>query len=208
MQQINSLDQLYVQKLQMIYDAERQTLEAFPRLTQMVQNDDLRTGMEAHRQQTEDQARQVEQLVRARDGQTQGMTCLSMRALIQEAEQTLPSIQDPDTRDAFIIAAQQAVEHHEMAAYGTARTWAQELGYDDDAAMLQSILDQEGSTDKLLSDVAERRVNPQASSGGSDVDVTPRAQMGDRSMGGTGTSAGLGNDARGDQGIADAQSDA
>jgi len=77
----------------------------------------------------------------------------------------LPNIHDPDTRDAFIIGAQQAIEHHEIAAYGTARTWAQQLGLDDDADLLQQTLDEEGKADKMLSQIAEQSVNQQASQG-------------------------------------------
>jgi ferritin-like metal-binding protein YciE len=177
---VTSLQELYVQKLQMIYDAEQQTLEAFPRVIQMARNDDLRTGFEAHRQQTEDQVRRLEKLFQAHGESSKRADCLSMRALLQEAQQVLPSIQDDDTRDAFLIAAQQGVEHHEIADYGTARTWARQLGFRDDARTLQEILRQEESTDQLLSDIAERMVNPVAASATSDVDVTPRARPGDR----------------------------
>jgi hypothetical protein len=108
-----------------------------------------------------------------------------MRALLQEGEELAPAIQDEDTRDAFLISAQQAVEHHEIAAYGTVRTWARQLDFDDDASVLQAILDEERRADQLLSDVAERMVNPEAASAASDVDVTPRAQPGDRTAAAT-----------------------
>jgi ferritin-like metal-binding protein YciE len=177
---VTSLQELYLQKLQMIYDAEQQTLQAFPRAIQMAHNENLRNGLEAHRRQTEEQVRRLEGLFSARGQSPKRTESRSMRALLQEAEEVLPTIQDDDTRDAFIIAAQQAVEHHEIADYGTGRTWARQLGFDDDAAVLQEILDQERSADKLLSDVAERMVNPDAAAGTGDLDVTPRAQPGDR----------------------------
>lgn len=88
-----------------------------------------------------------------------------MRALIQEAQSTLQNIQDPETIDAFVIGAQQAIEHHEIAAYGTARSWAQQLGRDDDARMLQQTLDEEGKADEMLTSIAEGRVNERASQG-------------------------------------------
>jgi ferritin-like metal-binding protein YciE len=189
---VTSLQELYLQKLQMIYDAEQQTLKAFPRVIKMARNDDLRNGLEAHRQQTEEQVRRLDELFSRRGQDAQRAQSLSMRALLQEAEQILPTIQDDDTRDAFIIAAQQAVEHHEIAAYGTARTWARQSGFADDAQVLEGILEQEKRADQLLTDVAERIVNREAATRGRDVDVTQRAQQGDRaaSSGRSSTSGG------------------
>jgi ferritin-like metal-binding protein YciE len=177
---ITSLQALYQQKLQMIYDAEQQALQAFPRIIQMVRNDDLRTGLEKHRRQTEEQARRMDELLRRRGQGAERTESASMRALLRETEQLLAMIQDEDTRDAFIIAAQQAVEHHEIAAYGTARTWARQSGFTEDARLLEEILDQEKDADQLLSDVAERIVNREAATRGSDAGVTQRAQPGDR----------------------------
>ena len=88
-----------------------------------------------------------------------------MRALIEEAQTTLASVEDPDTIDAYIIGAQQAIEHHEIAAYGTARSWAQQLGLEDDTASLQRTLDEEGEANELLSVIAERSVNERAARG-------------------------------------------
>ena len=88
-----------------------------------------------------------------------------MRALIEEAQTTLSSAEDPDTIDAYIIGAQQAIEHHEIAAYGTARSWAQQLGLEGDSTSLQRTLDEEGEANELLSIIAEQRVNERASKG-------------------------------------------
>jgi ferritin-like metal-binding protein YciE len=175
--QINSLQDLYLNKLQMIYDAEQQGLESMPQLMQMVQNEEVRQAFQMHAQQTQEQVRRLEQLFQ-QNGQTpQRMTCASMQTLLQEAQQLVQQVQDPDTRDAFLIAAEQAIEHHEIAAYGTARTWAQELGLDMDADLLQETLQEEEQADRMLTQIAERRVNPQAAS--ADRDVTPGAMRGD-----------------------------
>ena len=196
----SSLHDLYVNKLQLIYDAEQQALQAMPQLTSRVQNDDLRSGLEAHRRQTEEQVRRLEQVFR-RLGQTpQRRDCLSMRALIQEAQQMTGQIQDPDTLDAFVIAAAQAIEHHEIAAYGTARTWALQSGNEDDADILERTLQEEKGTDTLLSDIAERMVNPSAAEGrasSGERDVTPGAHR-EAPAGGSafgGTSPEVGRDA-------------
>jgi ferritin-like metal-binding protein YciE len=162
-----SLQDLYTQKLQLLLDAEQQGLSAMPQLVQQVQNEQLRMALQQHHQQTEQQVQRLQQLIGNRQSgeSMQNAECISMRALIQEAQMLLPNIQDPDTIDAFIIGAQQAIEHHEIAAYGTARTWAQQLGFDEDADLLQETLDEEGQADKMLTQIAERSVNEQASQG-------------------------------------------
>ena len=105
----------------------------------------------------------------------------------------LPRIQDPDTIDAFIIAAAQAVEHHEIAAYGTARAWAEQLGFTDDANVLQNTLDEENRADKLLSSIAERSVNEQASdSADREVQVRSGGHADRAQSGGSGSGAGRG----------------
>lgn len=160
-----SLDDLYSQKLQLLLDAEHQGLDALPQLAQAVHDPKLRDTLQQHRRESEGHVQRLQQLI---DGNARGSRneeCISMRALIQEAQRTLDTIQDPDTVDAFVIGAQQAIEHHEIAAYGTARSWAQELGRDDHARTLQQILDEEGNADKQLSAIAERQVNERAAQG-------------------------------------------
>jgi ferritin-like metal-binding protein YciE len=160
-----SLKDLYQQKLQLLLDAEQQGLDAMPQLAQRVQDDRLRDALERHRGQTQEQVQRLQQLLTNRELSGQRRECTSMRALIDEAQSTLANIEDPDTIDAFVIGAQQAIEHHEIAAYGTARTWAKELGYDRDADLLQRSLDEEGDADKQLTKIAERSVNERATRG-------------------------------------------
>ena len=163
---VDSLQDLYQQKLQMILDAEQQGLQAYPQMLEMVQHQELRQAMQTHMQQTQQQVQQLQQLTQ-QGGQSMqgGQRCVSMQALIQEAQQMVGQIQDPDTRDAFLIGAAQAIEHHEIAAYGTARAWARELGRQQDVQVLEQILDQEKQTDALLTQLAERRVNQEAAQG-------------------------------------------
>lgn len=160
-----SLDDLYSQKLQLLLDAEHQGLDALPQLAQAVHDPKLRDTLQQHRRESEGHVQRLQQLI---DGNARGSRneeCISMRALIQEAQRTLDTIQDPDTVDAFVIGAQQAIEHHEIAAYGTARSWAQQLALEDDATSLQRTLDEEGEANELLSIIAEQRVNERAAQG-------------------------------------------
>jgi len=160
-----SLDDLYSQKLQLLLDAEQQGLDAVPQLMQAVHDEKLRDAMEMHRRQSEEHVRRLERLIGARRRPAEKQECVSMRALIEEAQTTLSTMEDSDTIDAYIVGAQQAIEHHEIAAYGTARSWAQQLALEDDATSLQRTLDEEGEANELLSIIAEQRVNERAAQG-------------------------------------------
>jgi ferritin-like metal-binding protein YciE len=182
-----SLADLYTQKLQLLLDAEHQGLDAIPQLAQAVRDPKLRDALQKHRRESEEHVQRLQQLIDANREGSRNQECTSMRALIQEAQRTLADIQDPDTVDAFVIGAQQAIEHHEIAAYGTARSWAQELGRDEDARTLQRTLDEEGRADEQLSAIAERQVNERASKGtdrevglsrGSEADRSRRDESG------------------------------
>ncbi len=171
--QINSLQDLYNQKLELIVDAEQQALRAYPQLLKEVQDDQLREALQTHMHESQQQLQQVQSLEQGgRGGQQQ--TCASMQALIQEAQKMLGQIQDPDTKDAFVVGAAQAMEHHEISAYGTACAWAKQLGRQQDAETLDNILEQEKQTDEKLTRLAERQVNQQAAQ--SDREVPMNAQ--------------------------------
>jgi ferritin-like metal-binding protein YciE len=176
-----SLADLYTQKLQLLLDAEHQGLDAIPQLAQAVRDPKLRDALQKHRRESEEHVQRLQQLIDANREGSRNQECTSMRALIQEAQRTLADIQDPDTVDAFVIGAQQAIEHHEIAAYGTARSWAQELGRDDDARTLQRTLDEEGRADEQLSAIAERQVNERASKGADREVGLSRGSEADRS---------------------------
>jgi ferritin-like metal-binding protein YciE len=163
--QIFSLKGLYELKLRQTLDAEEQVADAGPYMAREVRNEQLRNALERHIRQSEGHIIRLHRVMEARGIETKSNECISARAMIKEAQTMLRSIEDPDARDAFIISAQQGIEHHEIAAYGTLRTWAEELGYTDDAGILQQTLDEEGQADETLSEIAERRVNAQASQG-------------------------------------------
>jgi ferritin-like metal-binding protein YciE len=176
-----SLDDLYSQKLQLLLDAEQQGVDAIPQLAQAVRDTKLRDALEMHRHQSEEHVRRLERLIGARSRPAQNRECVSIRALIEETQSTLSTIQDPDTIDAYVIGAQQAIEHHEIASYGTARSWAQQLGFEDDATSLQRTLDEENEADELLTRIAEDRVNERATKGDREVKVA-RGREADRTL--------------------------
>lgn len=160
-----SLGDLYLQQLRLILDAEQQGIDAMPHFAQSVHDGKLRDALQAHRSQSQEHARRLERLIEMRGRAVPNRECVSMRALIEEAQSTLATIEDPDAIDAYVIGAQQAIEHYEIASYGTVRSWAQQLGFDDDANVLQKTLDEEGDANELLSRIAMERVNERAAQG-------------------------------------------
>jgi ferritin-like metal-binding protein YciE len=160
-----SLQDLYNQKLLLMLDAEEQSLGAMPQLARRVHDTELRRALEHHRSQTGGHVERLQQLIkshRLRDQSAQNTECISMRALIEEAQRMLPNIEEPDPTDAFIIGAEQAIEHHEIADYGTARAWARRLQLTEDVKLLQQTLDEERLADKTLTTIAEQIVNEEA----------------------------------------------
>ena len=193
-----SLQDLYLNKLRMVYDAEQQALKAMPQMLQKAKDSELKQGFERHQQETQGQVRRLEQLFQSLGQQAQPLECKPLRAMVEEAQQVASGIQDADTLDAFLVSGAQAIEHHEIAEYGTLRSWAKQLGRDEDAQLLQQTLDEEGNADKLLTRVAEGMVNRRAAKGGErEVSRGTARESGATSGGGSsrGTSTGAPDEA-------------
>ncbi len=159
---LNSMQDLVVYKLQSIYDAEQQALQAYPQIAGAVSSPELKQALQTHMEETQSQVQRLEQVFQQLGQQPGGQTCVSMQGLIQEGQQLIQQGGTPEVLDAAIIGATQAMEHHEIAAYGTARTLAQQLGMQQAAQLLEQTLEEEKKTDALLTQLAEGRVNQQA----------------------------------------------
>jgi ferritin-like metal-binding protein YciE len=159
---IDSLEKLFVHELKDLHSAETQILKALPKMAEKASHPELRQAFELHQRQTEEQVKRLEQIFDSLDHKPTGHKCKGMEGLIEEGEDVMEDAEDDDTRDAGMIAAAQRVEHYEIAAYGTARTYAKMLGRDDAVRLLQQTLDEEGATDKKLTHLAESRINPEA----------------------------------------------
>ena len=157
----NSLQDLYVDKLKDLLDAENQILEALPMMAEATEHAELRKAFETHRKQTEEQVQKLEQLL-SQHGGAERKPCLAMRGILQEGQQHMGEVKDPDARDAMLIGSAQAVEHYEITKYGTLIAWARQLGREDCASVLQQNLDEEGATDKKLTAMAEAKINRRA----------------------------------------------
>lgn len=179
---LESLQDLYLEQLKDLHSAEKQIIEALPKMIEQTKHAELRQGFEKHLRQTEEQLSRLEKIGERIGQSLGGHKCKGMEGLLEEGEELLKERADSDVLDAALIAAAQRVEHYEMAGYGCARTYARLLGLEDDAKLLQQTLDEEGETDHLLTAMAERVINVEALMGdaASDREVKRTAQKGDR----------------------------
>lgn len=157
-----TLENLYVDTLKDLYSAEDQIIEALPKLIEATSHEDLKASLEEHLKITRAQIERLETIFSALGKSPGSEKCKGMEGLLKEGDHALEKHQDSDVLDAAIIGAAQRVEHYEMAGYGCARTYAAMLGLDDQAAMLQTTLDEEGEADHRLTDLAEECVNVDA----------------------------------------------
>lgn len=175
---LESLQELYLEQLKDLHSAERQIIEALPKMIAKTTHPELRRGFEKHLDQTKEQLRRLEQIGQRAGQKLTGHKCKGMEGLLEEGADLLEERADSDVLDAALISAAQRVEHYEMAGYGCARTYARLLGLNDDANLLQQTLDEEGETDHLLTDLAESVINVDAMTGnaGSEREVGRRTQ--------------------------------
>lgn len=159
---IKSLDDLFVHTLQDVYYAENQITKALPTMIGKATNGQLRQGFETHLRETEGQIKRLEQVFEMHGHKPKAVNCPAIDGIIKEANETAGEVADKEVLDAALLAAAQAVEHYEIARYGTLVAWAKRLGRDDCAAVLQQTLDEEKATDQKLTALAESRVNQKA----------------------------------------------
>jgi ferritin-like metal-binding protein YciE len=165
MMELEHLMDLYVDELKDVYNAEKQLLRALPKMAKKATHPELRQAFENHTAMTEEQVKRLETIFDDMKLPRRGKKCLGMEGLLEEGSEMMEEDADPDVLDAAMIASAQRVEHYEIAAYGTLRTYARQLGLQKHATLLQKTLDEEGETDKLLTRIAESRVNRDAEVG-------------------------------------------
>lgn len=171
MSEITSLKDLLIDELKDLYSAEKQLTQALPKMAEAATNADLKAGFETHLEETRGHLERLEQAFAKLGEKPKAKTCKAMKGLIEEGDEAI-DIDAPDAiRDACLIGAAQRVEHYEIAAYGTVRALAEKIGEDEVAELLQETLDEEGATDKKLTELSET-VNEEANSasGNSDDD--------------------------------------
>ncbi|HUQ50169.1 MAG TPA: ferritin-like domain-containing protein [Terriglobales bacterium] len=159
---MESLQELYVQGLKDLYSAEKQLVKALPKMAKAATSNELRKGFQDHLKETEGQVQRLEEIFAELGASPRGKKCVGMEGLIEEGKELMEEDLDPEVLDAGLIAAAQHVEHYEIAGYGCARTYAELLGYEDAAKLLQESLDEEKAADEKLSGLAES-INVEAS---------------------------------------------
>lgn len=163
--EIDSLRKLYIEDLKDIYSAEKQILQALPRMAKKTKNPELRKAFEMHLEQTRIQVERLDRIFEMLGKSSRGKKCKGMEGLIEEGKEMMQEDMEPEVLDAALIAAAQKVEHYEIAAYGTVRTYANLLGEKEHARILQETLNEEGETDKQLTRLAESQINVEAMAG-------------------------------------------
>src|SRR5882762_11099132 len=168
---LDSLKKLYLEELRDLYSAETQLVKALPKMVKGASSAELKEAFGNHLEQTEEHVERLNEIFGRLDEKPTGKTCKAMKGLIEEGSEMLEEEGEESVIDAGLIGAAQRVEHYEIAAYGTARTFANLLGEDEAAEVLQETLDEEGETDKQLSELAEGIVNEKALSEDEDKEV-------------------------------------
>jgi ferritin-like metal-binding protein YciE len=159
---LESLETLYIEELRDIYNAENQLLKALPKMAKAASASELKQAFEDHLEQTKEHVERLEEIFEKLDKKPTGKTCKAMKGLVEEGSEIIEEDGEEHVIDAGLIAAAQKVEHYEIASYGTVRTWAEILGEDDAVELLQQTLDEEGETDKRLSELAQELINVEA----------------------------------------------
>jgi ferritin-like metal-binding protein YciE len=164
---INSLRELLIEELRDLHNAENQLVKALPKMAKAASHEELKEGFQEHLEQTREHVDRLDRCFKILGANAKGKTCHAMKGLVEEGSEAIEAKGPDAIRDAQLIGAAQRVEHYEIAAYGTARSFAQTLGETKIADLLQETLDEEGETDKKLTALAET-INEEANAAAED----------------------------------------
>jgi len=173
--EMESLHELYVDELKDLYSAEKQIVKALPKMVKNATNPELKEAFSNHLDETEGHVQRLEKIFQMLGEKAGGKKCKGMEGLIEEAKELLEEDAAEEVLDAGLISKAQHVEHYEMAGYGTVRTYAEQLGFSDQAKLLQPTLDEAGKANELLTQIAESSVNLDAETGSEEEESTSRS---------------------------------
>ncbi len=159
---MKTLEDLLEHQLKDLYSAEKQLVEALPKMVKNAKDSKLKKAFEDHLEETKDHKKRLEEVCDELGFNPEGETCKAMEGLVKEAESFIKEKKDDDVSDAGLIAEAQRVEHYEISGYGTAIRYAKELGHKSVASKLKKTLDEEYGADDKLNDMAEQRLNRKA----------------------------------------------
>jgi ferritin-like metal-binding protein YciE len=158
---VNTIEQLFVEELKDLYSAENQITKTLPKLIEAASSAELKAAFQHHLKETEGQIQRLEKTFQILGTNPKGVTCDGMKGILAEGAEMLQETKAGDIRDVALISAAQRVEHYEMAAYGTVRTYAQDLHRPEIVQLLQETLEEEKAADKKLTEIS-RAVNNRA----------------------------------------------
>jgi ferritin-like metal-binding protein YciE len=156
------MNELLLNFMQDVYYAERQILKALPKMAKAAENEQLKQALTHHREETQGQVERLEKAFDALGKRARAKTCEAINGIIEEGEEVVEEFPAGSVRDAGILASAQAVEHYEMARYGTIIAWAKGCGEAEVQKLMQETLEEEKNADKLLTDIALKEINKQA----------------------------------------------
>ncbi len=159
---MKTMNDLLITFMQDVYYAERQILKALPKMAKASENEELKQALMHHREETQRQVERLDEAFEALGKRARGQTCEAIKGLIEEGDEIVEQFEAGTVRDAGILACAQAVEHYEMARYGTIIAWAKAVGADDVARLMEETLNEEKKADATLNLLAQRRINQQA----------------------------------------------
>ena len=159
---VKSLDDLFLHTLKDVYYAEKQIVKALPKMAKKAGSPDLKAAFEQHLEETKGHVTNLESVFEAIGKKPSAVKCDAIVGILHEATELMDEVEDADTLDAAMLAAAQAVEHYEIASYGTLIAWAGTLGHKDAVKMLESTLAEEKAADEKLSKLGSSKVNKKA----------------------------------------------
>jgi ferritin-like metal-binding protein YciE len=159
---LDSLEQLFLEEIADLQDAEAQLIKALPKMVKAASSPKLQQALKHHLEETRSHAERLDRIVDRFDRPPPSKTCAGMKGLLKEGDETIKASGDPFVKDAALIAAVQRVEHYEIAAYGCARTYAELLGDAHAAELLEQSLNEESASDKKLTRLAKTLINVEA----------------------------------------------
>lgn len=156
------LEDLFLMTLKDIYHGEMQILSALPKMVEKAESTELQNALKKHEAETNDQVERLKQVFSIMGQPVKGEECEAIKGLIAEGDEVMSEVDEPAVRDAGIIAAGQAIEHYEIARYGTLAAWARQLEMSEAADLLEETLDEEKQADETLNDLALTAINSEA----------------------------------------------
>jgi ferritin-like metal-binding protein YciE len=159
---VKTMQDLFIHGLKDIYYAEKKLVQNLPKMAKKAETPELASAIEQHFAETENQVARLEEVFELCELAPKGKKCPGIEGLLEEAKEIMSEAEDPEVRDAGMLAAAQSVEHYEISRYGTLIAWAEELGMRDAARLLKETLQEEKNADKLLSQLAEGKLNRKA----------------------------------------------